>query len=96
MNAITYDTLSIAKRLESAGLQKIQAEAIAGELRMAGQTDTSNLTTKGEFHLLKSEMHSEFSLVRSEMREMEARLKVQVGAMLFALGGILIAVKFFA
>lgn len=58
--------------------------------------------TAAEFDKVRSEIKSEFALVRSESRELESRLdgkfkdvQIKLGTMIVALGGILIAIKYF-
>ena len=95
MTAITFDTLSTARRLREKGMLQEHAEAIADELRMASQMDVVHLSTKEEVSAFKSEMRGDFALMRSEMREMESRLRLYMGTLIGALGGILIAIKYF-
>lgn len=102
MTAITFDTLSSVRRLRDRGVPPEQAEAFADELRIASQVDVDHLSTKEELASFKSDMKSDFALIRSEMREMEWRLQAQskdllirLGGMIMALGGVLIAIKYF-
>lgn len=102
MNAITFDSLSTARRLRERGLLQEHAEAIADELRAASQTDLAHLATREELGSFKSEMRADFALIRSEMREAESRtearlkdMQLKLGSMIVALGGILVAVKYF-
>ncbi|TGD96975.1 DUF1640 domain-containing protein [Methylobacterium nonmethylotrophicum] len=46
---------------------------------------------KAEFVAVRSEMRTEFAGVRAEMKLLEQRMTIKLGAMLVALGGILIA-----
>ena len=87
MTTITFDTLSSVRRLRDRGVAQEQVEAFADELRLANQTDDSHLATRGE-------MKSEFALLRSEMRELESRMMIRIGTMIFTLGGVLIAIKY--
>lgn len=117
MTAITFDTLSTARRLREKGIPQEHAEAIADELRESAKLDLSHLSTKEEAHTFKSELKSDIlalrselksdigalrsefksdiALMRSEMRESELRVTIRLGTMIVALGGILIAVKYF-
>jgi hypothetical protein len=109
MTAITFDTLSTSRRLREKGLPQEQAEAIADEMRLVTQVDLSHLGTKEEAIAFRSELKQDLqsmdkslrgemkvldNSLRGEMREMELRITVKLGAMIFALGGILIAMKF--
>jgi hypothetical protein len=95
MAAITFDTLSTARRLREKGMLQEHAEAIADELRLAAQVDVAHLATKEEVSSFKSEL-------KADLRELELRLdarfkdvQLKIGGMLMALGGILIAVRYF-
>ena len=50
MNGTTFDTLTAARDLEAAGVERNQAEAIAAQLRTAAEADRSELVTRGEFY----------------------------------------------
>lgn len=106
MTAITFDTLSTARRLREKGMPQEHAEAIADEMRMASEVDISHLSTKEELQTFKSDLKgdlerleaatkADISSVRSELREVELRLKLHIGSMIMALGGVLIAIKYF-
>ncbi len=79
MTAITFDTLSIAKRLKSSGFSEPQAEALAHEIQEAASED----------HLVTREY------LKDQLEKVEMRLVVKLGAMIMALGGVLIAVRYF-
>ncbi len=102
MVSITFDTLSAARRLREHGVPQEQAEAFADELRGTSQVDIDHLSTKEELSIFKSDMKADFALMRAEMRESEVRLKsgikdllIRLGGMIMALGGILIAIRYF-
>ncbi len=95
MTAITFDTLSTARRLREKGIPQEHAEAIADELRESVKLDLSHLSTREEANSFKSEFKADLALMRSEMREMEMRMTIRLGGMIVALGGALIAVKYF-
>ena len=71
MSSMALDTHAYYKKLVATGLRDDQAEAIASGL-VNGLTE--NLATKDE-------LHSEISLVRSDMGAMEERLRGDMGAM---------------
>ena len=50
MTANTFDSLAAARKLEDAGLDRVQAEAIAEELRTAAGADRGELVTRGELY----------------------------------------------
>ncbi len=71
MSSMALDTHAYYKKLVATGLRDDQAEAIASGL-VNGLTE--NLATKDE-------LHSEISLVRSDMGAMEDRLRGEMAAM---------------
>lgn len=79
MTAITFDTLAITKRLKHNGFTEPQAEAIAKEIQEAANED----------HLVTREY------LRNELEKLELRVVLKLGGMIVALGGVLIAVKYF-
>ena len=50
MSAATFDTLSAARDLEAAGIERKQAEAIAEGMRRAAGADRGDPVTRGEFY----------------------------------------------
>lgn len=50
MNGTTFDTLTAARNLEAAGVERNQAEAIAAQLRTAAEADRGELVTRGELY----------------------------------------------
>ncbi len=87
MTALTFDTLSTARRLREKGISQEHAEAIADEIRMGSSIDVSHLVTKDELKATESS-------INATIRELELRMTIRLGAMIMALGGVLIAVKF--
>lgn len=55
MNASTFDTFSAARALESAGVERTQAEAIAGAIsaQTVTRADLEPLATKAELRILQ-------------------------------------------
>lgn len=88
MTAITFDTLSTARRLREKGMPQEHAEAIADEIRMGSSFDVSDLSTKAELREVESRL-------TSAMRELELRMTIRLGGMIVALGGLLVAIKYF-
>ena len=85
MSASAFDTLSAARDLEAAGLDKRQAEAIVGAIR-SGQGD---LATKSDIGAVKSEIgsvRSEIASVRSELGVIRWVLGVQAAVALATFG----------
>ncbi|RIK94860.1 MAG: DUF1640 domain-containing protein [Proteobacteria bacterium] len=77
MNTVAMDTHKIVKRLEQAGFNPHQAEAVTDILRETREFDLSSLATK------------------QDLRESELRITMKLGTLITALGGVLIAIKYF-
>ena len=56
MNASAFDTLSVARDLETAGIKRRQAEAHAEALRQAVSADRDELVTRADIADLKADM----------------------------------------
>ena len=54
MSAATFDTLTTARELEAAGVERRQAEAIAGAVRQAVSADRDELATKADLAELRA------------------------------------------
>jgi len=85
MTAITFDTHFYIKRLKDAGVAEPQAEAVIDAIRASREIDLGAAATKGDLKELELRLENKIK-----------DLQIKLGAMLFALGGILIAVKFFS
>ena len=81
MTAATFDTLTAARDLEAAGVERRQAEAIAGAVHQAAGADRADLATKADLaevraelsnFATKADLHREIGTLRSEMRWMFA------------------------
>lgn len=85
MSASAFDTLTAARDLESAGLDKRHAEAIVAAIR-SGQGD---LATKSDIAAVKSDIvavKSDIAAVRSEMSIIRWVLGVQAAVALATFG----------
>jgi len=71
MTSITFDTLKFVETLESAGVDRKQASAIASAVRDAH--DAAEVTTKGD-------LHTEIMLVRKDIEALEQRLFARIDA----------------
>ena len=78
MSAIAFDSLMFAKRLKEAGFTTKQAEVLAEEQQ---EIIDNNLATKQDIKNLEY-----------ELKELEQRIMIKVGAMLFAQTGLIIAI----
>ena len=56
MNAGAFDTLSVARDLEAAGIERRHAEAHAEALRQAVSPDRDDIATKADIADLKADM----------------------------------------
>jgi hypothetical protein len=82
--AITFDTLKYSKRLKDAGVPDKQAEAEAEALSEVLEVNLKDLVTK-------EDLTCEVDLLRSDMREMEQRIVIKLGALMAASIGIVAA-----
>ena len=57
MTASTFNPLTAAREIESADIERRQAETIAEQLRIAAEADRSELATKGDLVALEARMY---------------------------------------
>ena len=57
MSAATFDTHQAVRRLEAAGIETRQAEAIVSEVRDAATADRADLATKADLAALEARMY---------------------------------------
>jgi hypothetical protein len=100
MNAVPFDTLKMARRLEAAGFGAPQA---AGASEAIAEAITgSNLATKSDFLATKSKIATEIAGVRTELKatrnELLAAIEllrrdmtIKLGGMIFVAVGVLLA-----
>ena len=96
MTATTFDTLTAARNLEAAGIERRQAEAIAEGMREAADAaagaDRADLATKADLEALrmetKADLHREIGTLRSELRWILGFLAALILAMAAKLFGI--------
>ena len=67
MSTATFDTLSTARELEAAGVERRQAEAHAEALRRAVSADRDEFATKADLAGVRDEL-------RADLAALEARL----------------------
>jgi len=85
MATIAFDTLKYPKRLKDAGVPDKQAEAEA--LAEALEVNIKDLATKGD-------LTREVDLLRRDMRGMELRIVIKLGALMaFSIGIVATLVK---
>ena len=70
MTATTFDALTAARDLESAGIERHQAEAIAKTMRDAAGADRAELVTKADLadFATKADLHREIAELRMETK----------------------------
>ena len=94
MSTATFDTLTTARELEAAGIERRQAEAIAEGMReaadAAANADRGDLATKADLadFATKADLYREIGALRSEMRWMlafQAALILAIAAKLFGI-----------
>ena len=73
MNAAAFDTLTTARDLEAAGVERRQAEAHAEALRRAVSADRDELATKADLAGIRDELRADIADLKADM------LKVAIG-----------------
>ena len=93
MNAVPFDTLNFARRLEDAGLA---ASAAAGASEALAEALTgAELATKGDVVAVKSDISTPRTEVKAEMELLRRDLTIRLGGMMaVAVGVILTAIRF--
>ena len=92
MTAAAFDTLTTARELEAAGIERRQAQAIAEGMRQADDaaagTDRADLATKADLAAVRADLYREIGALRSEMRWIfgfQAAIILAMGAKLFGI-----------
>ena len=83
MNATTFDTHQAVRRLEAAGIETRQAEAIVSEMRDAASSDLADFATK-----------SDLAVLRADLAALEARMYRALWIQGGAIVAILTALRF--
>ena len=86
MPATSFNPLAVARDLETAGMDRRQAEAIAEGMRQAASADRADLATRADLEPLATK--AELATLRSEMRWMlgfQAALILAIAAKLFGI-----------
>ena len=85
MNKALHDTLSISKRLKSAGMNEPQAEAVAGAIHGSIKDATAHLATKKDLGALESKLEARFSTLESGLEArfstVESRLEAGISGL---------------
>src|SRR5215472_2405888 len=104
MGAVPFDTLKLARRLESAGFPPRQAgdtaealaEAMAGaELATAADLDKLRVELKAEIAAARAELKAEIAAVRAELKAeielLRRDITIRLGGMIVVAVGIILA-----
>jgi hypothetical protein len=89
MTTITFDTLKFVQTLKESGLTEKQAEGITAAFREAHSA--AELATKGDIEFVKTELQQVKNDLQRDIREMELRLTVKLGALMAAAVGLVAA-----
>jgi hypothetical protein len=73
----TVDTHELVKELKASGFSDARAEAVTRAVRQS--QDFSDLATKSDLALMRSELHAELGEVRSELRAEIGTLRAEIG-----------------
>ncbi|MDA8010335.1 MAG: CCDC90 family protein [Alphaproteobacteria bacterium] len=99
MSEAAFDTHAYFKRLTSAGMPEAQAEVQAETLSGVLAQHNGNLATKSDVAQVKSDIaqvKSDIAQVKQELKQdmklLESRMTVKVGAMVFTAFGLAVAV----
>jgi len=83
MASITFDTLKFVETLESAGVERKQASAIASAVR--DSHEAADVATKGDITLLRKDMTSMELGLRKDMEALENRLIIKLSVVMVGL-----------
>jgi hypothetical protein len=100
MNAVPFDTLKVAQRLEVAGFAAPQAAGASEALAEA--ITGSDLATRSDLQATKSELVAEIPSVRTELKatrnellaaieQLPRDMTIKLGGMIFVAMGVLLA-----
>lgn len=88
MNATVFDTLSAARDIEAAGLDRRQAEAIAAAIRAA----QGELATRADLDSLRTATRADFAAAVAELRaDLYRALWIQGAGLAAVFGGLIAA-----
>ena len=94
MATITFDTLKFSNTLKEAGVLPAQAEAEARALSEVLEVNLKELVTKDDLKHELALVRRDIDDVRRDMREMEQRLIIKLGALMaFSIGIVAALVK---
>ena len=85
MNATTFDTHQAVRRLEAAGIETHQAEAIVSEMRDAAGVDLTDFATKTDLATTKADLEATIAGLRADLYR---ALWIQGGAIVAILAAL--------
>ena len=85
MNATTFDTHQAVRRLEAAGIETRQAEAIVSEMRDAAGVDLTDFATKTDLATTKADLEATIAGLRADLYR---ALWIQGGAIVAILAAL--------
>ena len=89
MNTTTFDTLTVARRFEAAGVDEKQAEAIAEAMREVSVANRGDFATKADLAALEARLKAEFKA------DLASAVNRMTFTMLIAMGILFAALKLF-
>jgi hypothetical protein len=88
MATITFDKLAYIEHLKNAGVDEKQARAHAFALDDALK---DSVATKGDVSSLGKDLRTAMEMLRKDMKELELRMTIKMGAMVFVAAGVILA-----
>ena len=85
MTASTFDTLTASRDLEAAGIERRQAEAIAGTVRQATAADREALATKADLAELRAATKADLAELKADMLKVAIGIVVANAGLTFAI-----------
>ena len=80
MSAVAFDTLTAARDLEAAGIERRQAEAIAGTVRTAAAADRDALATKADLAEIRADLAEFRADTKADLAEFRADMQADLHA----------------
>ena len=94
MTAISFDTLKLTRRLEEAGLDRKQAEALAEALAEAIDSGAQDLATKHDITMLESKLGRKIEILEERTEGRFTLLQWMIGINLaVSLGTLWLVIK---
>lgn len=84
-----FDTLNYAKKLESVGVSRDQAET---HVQMIAQIIEDGLATKQDLKDSETALRQDIRELRDEMQKLEYRLTIKLGVMMTVAASVMLAI----